>query len=165
MSTQFDKLLPLLVENGIEFILIGGVAGNVLGSARLTFDVDVVYDRKKGNLEKISLALKPISPYLRGAPPGLPFVLDVPTLRNGLNFTLITTLGDLDLLGEVAGGGIYKELFPHTFIVEAFGVKFRCVDLPTLIHLKRAAGRPKDLEAIAELEALLEETIRQQSGD
>jgi hypothetical protein len=104
-----------------------------------------------------------VSPYLRGAPPGLPFVLDVPTLRNGLNFTLTTKLGDLDLLGEVAGGGTYKELLPRTFVVEAFGVKFRCVDLPTLIKLKRAAGRPKDLEAIAELEALREEA--RQAGD
>ena len=160
MSTQFDKLLPLLVNGGVEFILIGGVAGNVLGSARLTFDVDIVYDRSKANLEKISKLLKAQSPYLRGAPPGLPFKLDVPTLRNGLNFTLTTKLGDLDLLGEVTGGGDYKKLLPRTFEVEAFGIKFRCVDLPTLIKLKRAAGRPKDLESIAELQALLEERKR-----
>ena len=160
MSTRFDKLLPLLVNGDVEFILIGGVAGNVLGSARLTFDVDVVYDRSKVNLGRIAKLLKPQRPYLRGAPPGLPFVLDVPTLRNGLNFTLTTKLGDLDLLGEVVGGGGYKELLPHTFVVSAFGVKFRCVDLPTLIKLKRAAGRPKDLESIAELQTLLEEGKR-----
>ena len=157
MSAQFDKLLPLLVNGAVEFILIGGVAGNVLGSARLTFDVDVVYNRSRANLEKIATILKPHYPYLRGAPPGLPFVLDVPTLRNGLNFTLTTGLGDLDLLGEVVGGGSYRDLLPHTFSVDAFGVKFKCVDLPTLIKLKRAAGRPKDLESIAELEALLDE--------
>src|SRR5262249_35677298 len=129
MSTQFDKLLPLLANGDVEFILIGGVAGNVLGSARLTFDVDVLYDRSKANLERISKGLKPLAPYLRGAPPGLPFKLDVPTLRNGLNFTLTTNFGDLDLLGEVVGGGGYRDLLPHTFEVEAFGVKFRCVDL------------------------------------
>ena len=55
------------------------------------------------------------------------------------------------------GGGNYRDLLPHTFAVEGFGVKFKCVDLPTLIKLKRAAGRPKDLESIAELIALLEE--------
>ncbi len=157
MSTQFDKILPLLVEGGVAFILIGGVAGNVLGSARLTFDVDVVYDRKKENLERIAKLLKPFSPYLRGAPPGLPFKFDTPTIQHGLNFTLTTTLGDLDLLGEVVGGGSYRQLLPHTWVAEAFGVKFRCVDLPTLIKLKRAAGRPKDLEVLAELQALLEE--------
>jgi len=160
MSAQFDKLLPLLVNGNIEFVLIGGVAGNIHGSARLTFDVDIVYNRNKSNLERISKLLQPLSPYLRGAPPGLPFKLDLPTLRNGLNFTLITRLGDLDLLGEVVGGGNYSQLLPHTFTVEAFGVRFRCVDLPTLIKLKRAAGRPKDLESIAELQALLEERER-----
>jgi len=160
MSAQFDKLLPLLVNGGIEFILIGGVAGIVHGSARVTYDVDIVYHRSKGNLESISKLLRPLSPYLRGAPPGLPFTLDLPALRHGLNFTLTTKLGDLDLLGEVVGGGNYRELLPHTFLVEAFGVKFGCVDLPTLIKLKRAAGRPKDLESIAELQALLEERER-----
>jgi hypothetical protein len=160
VSTQFDKLLPLLVNGDIDFILIGGVAGNIHGSARLTFDVDIVYSRSKANLERISSLLKPLSPYLRGAPPGLPFKVDFPTLRNGLNFTLTTKLGDLDLLGEVVGGGNYKELLPHTFVVGAFGVDFRCVDLPTLIKLKTAAGRPKDLESIAELQALLEERER-----
>jgi predicted nucleotidyltransferase len=157
MSAQFDKLLPLLVKGDIRFILIGGVAGNVLGSARLTFDVDIIYDRSKANLDRIAKSLKPLSPYLRGAPLGLPFALDLPTLRNGLNFTLTTRLGDLDLLGEVVGGGGYKDLLPHTFVVAAFGVNFRCLNLPTLIKLKRAAGRPKDLESIAELQALLEE--------
>jgi hypothetical protein len=122
--------------------------------------VDIVYDRKEANLEKIAKLLKPHSTYLRGAPPGLPFTLDVPALRNGLNFTLTTKLGDLDLLGEVVGGGNYTDLSPHTFIVDAFGVKFRWVDLPTLIKLKRAAGRPKDLESIAELQVLLEELER-----
>lgn len=160
MNTQFEKILPLLVEHGVAFILIGGVAGNLHGAARLTFDVHVVYERSKANMERVVAFLRPWHPYLRGAPPGLPFVLDLPTLRNGLNFTFTSDLGDLDLLGEVVGGGTYRELLPHTFEVEAFDVKFRCVDLPTLINLKRAAGRPKDLESIAELQALLEEQER-----
>jgi predicted nucleotidyltransferase len=157
MSAEFDTLLPVLVQGGVEFTLIGGVAGIIHGSARLTYDVDVVYARSVANLKRLAETLKPFAPYLRGAPPGLPFTLDVATLRNGLNFTLTTKLGDLDLLGEVVGGGGYRDLLPHTFHVEAFGVKFKCVDLPTLIKLKRAAGRPKDLESLAELETLLKE--------
>ena len=74
-----------------------------------------------------------------------------------MNFTLTTDLGDIDLLGEVARGETYKTLLPRSFEVEAFGVHFKCIDLPTLIRIKEAAGRPKDLEAIAELRVLLEE--------
>lgn len=157
MSAEFEKLLPVLVRGRVGFILIGGVAAIVHGSARLTYDVDVVYARAGRNLQALARALNPFAPYLRGAPPGLPFVLDARTLRNGLNFTLTTKLGDLDLLGEVTGGGGYRDLLSHAFVVEAFGVRFKCVDLPTLIKLKRAAGRPKDLESLAELEALLKE--------
>jgi len=157
MSAQFEKLLPALVQAKVEFILIGGVAGTVHGSSRLTYDVDVVYARTTANYNQMAEALQPYAPYLRGAPPGLPFTLDAATLRNGLNFTLTTELGDLDLLGEVVGGGGYGDLLSHTVEVEAFGVKLKCVDLPTLIILKRAAGRPKDLESLAELEALLKE--------
>jgi hypothetical protein len=102
-------------------------------------------------------ALKSHSPYLRGAPPGLPFDWSAETILNGLNFTLTTDLGHIDILGEVAGGGAFEDLHKYSKETEAYGVKCLCVELPTLIRLKRAAGRPKDFEAIAELEALLEE--------
>jgi hypothetical protein len=94
---------------------------------------------------------------LRGAPPGLPFQWDAETLRRGLNFTLTTALGDLDLLGEIIGGGGYDALANHTISVTIFDVQCLCIDLATLIRVKRAAGRPKDLEALAELEAIAEE--------
>jgi predicted nucleotidyltransferase len=98
--------------------------------------------------------------YLRGAPAGLPFRWDTDTLVRGLNFTLTTSAGDIDLLGEVTGGGPYENLLPHTIEVAAFGITCHCVTLPKLIALKRAAGRPRDFDAIAELEVLLEEQRR-----
>lgn len=157
---DFKKALAVLVSNRVEFILIGGVAAVLHGAARATFDLDVVYRRTSENLQRLVAALEPHSPYLRGAPPGLPFLWDESTLRNGLNFTLITSFGPLDLLGEVVGGGTYEELLPHSDEVEAFGVKCPRVRLEKLIQMKRAAGRPKDLEAIAELQALLAERDR-----
>lgn len=157
MGMEFDRLLPLLVRHEVRFILVGGLAAIAHGAARATYDADIVYARDPANLERIVGALAPLAPYPRGAPPGLPFRWDVKTLRNGLNFTLETSLGSLDLLGEVAGGGTYEQLLPQTIVVEIFGAEMRVVTLERLIQLKRAAGRPKDLEAIAELTALLEE--------
>lgn len=155
--TDFDSLLAVLSEGGVEFVLVGGLAAAAHGAIRPTRDVDVVYARSPDNLARLEAALAPLSPYLRGAPPGLPFRLDAPTLASGLNFTLSTSLGELDLMGEVAGGGTYENLLQHSRTLELFGHACPCVDLDTLIRLKRAAGRPKDLEAIAELEALREE--------
>lgn len=155
--TAFDSVLATLHSSDVEFIIVGGFAATVHGSSRLTQDIDVVYARTPQNLDRLVRALAPHAPYLRGAPPGLPFVWSPDTIRHGLNFTLTTALGDIDLLGEIAGGGGYEELLPHTIRVTIFGREFRCLDLPTLIRVKRAAGRPKDLDAIAELEALQDE--------
>ena len=155
--TDFERLLATLTASRVEFILVGGLAANAHGAIRVTRDLDIVYDRSPENLARIESALAPLSPYLRGAPAGLPFRLDVATLRAGLNFTLSTTLGDLDLLGEITGGGGFRELLAHSLRLELLGTSCQCLDLETLIRVKRAAGRPKDLESIAELEALREE--------
>jgi hypothetical protein len=136
---------------------VGGVAAAAHGSARVTDDLDVCYARDSTNLERLVSALAPHRPYLRGAPPGLPFEWSVRTLAAGLNFSLTTGLGSIDLLGEIVGGGGYQDLASHSTLVEAFGRRFRILDRPGLIRVKRAAGRPKDLEVVAELEALSEE--------
>src|SRR5256885_1637185 len=119
--TNLQKLLRALSDGKVEFILIGGVAARAHGSSRLTDDVDISYARSEPNLKRLVSALAPYTLYLRGAPAGLPFVWSVPTLSLGLNFTLTTTLGAIDLLGEIVGGGRYEDLLPHTISIEIFG--------------------------------------------
>lgn len=162
--TDFPALLRALAEARVEYIVVGGVAATAHGSARLTLDVDVVYRRTPENLSRVVESLAPRHPYLRGAPSGLPFRWDAETLRHGLNFTLITDLGAIDLLGEIAGGGTYDDLLPYTVPLDPFGIECLCLGLERLIHVKRAAGRVKDLEAVAELEAIVEERRRLADG-
>jgi predicted nucleotidyltransferase len=152
--TRLDQQLRILVEARVDFIVIGGMAAAAHGSARVTLDLDVVYARDRENVRRLVAALAPHAPYLRGAPPGLPFSFDEGTVLHGLNFTLTTDVGDLDLLGEVVGGGAYEDLLPESVEIDAFGLRCKYVGLEALLRLKRAAGRPKDLEAIAELEIL-----------
>jgi hypothetical protein len=158
--TDFAGLIRALADGGVECILVGGVAATIHGSARLTRDVDVVYSRRPENIARIVAALSAHEPYLRGAPRGLPFRWDYDTVARGLNFTLTTTLGDIDLFGEITGGGGFEQLRPHANPVRIFGHDVLCLDLPTLIRVKRAAGRPRDLEALAELEAIADESDR-----
>lgn len=155
--TDFARLLGALGKTGVEYIIIGGVAATVHGSSRLTQDVDVCYARTDANLDRVVRALRPLKPYLRCAPRGLPFDWSAATLRAGLNFTLTTTAGDIDLLGEVTGGGTYDDLITHSMDITLFTHRTKCLNLEWLLVTKRAAGRPRDLEAIAELEALREE--------
>ena len=155
--TDFEEIIRIFSEAGVECVIVGGLAATIHGSARLTQDVDFVYARNRANLRRLVATLKPHSPYLRGAPPGLPFEWSEATLERGLDFTLTTAIGDIVLLGEITGGGDYRALVPHSVEAEMFGCRCRCLDLPGLIRTKRAAGRPRDLEALAEMEALLME--------
>lgn len=157
---NFRTLIETLCRSEVKFVLVGGVAATLHGSARLTQDVDIVYSRDADNLGRLARALAPLEPRLRGAPAGLPLRLDEPTLVAGLNFTLTTSAGDIDLFGEIAGAGSYGELLGHTVEIELFGMRCLCLDLPTLIRAKIASGRAKDLDAVAELRVLLDEMQR-----
>ena len=151
-----ERPLRLLGEFGVDCVLIGGVAASIHGSTLLTNDLDVCYSRSSENLVRLANALQSVNAHLRNAPADIPFLLDAETLRRGLNFTFATDIGSIDLLGEVRGVGFYEEVLAGAVIYELFGYSFSIIKLEKLILAKRAAGRPKDLLTIPELEAIQE---------
>lgn len=155
---EFERVIQILVDAEVEFVVIGGVCAALHGSALLTFDVDICYSRAGLNLKRIVAALAPFHPGPRGFPEALPFVWDETTLRNTTVLTLQTDLGEIDLLAEVAGLGGWDQVKSRSIPVEAFDRTISVLDLPSLIKSKRAAGRQKDLAALPELESLLEAT-------
>jgi hypothetical protein len=146
--------VKLLTANNVQFIVIGGQAMRAHGSAHVTEDIDVCYQRTPPNLAALVAALTPLHPYLRGVPPGLPFRFDMPTLAAGLNFTLTTDCGDVDLLGEVSGIGGYDQVLRLSDEVKMFDSTVRILSLDGLIAAKKAAGRGKDRLHLLELEEL-----------
>jgi predicted nucleotidyltransferase len=153
---ELRRAIEELARNEVEFIIVGGVAMYLHGSAHVTLDLDICYDRRPANLKRIVAALAPYRPRLRGLPEDLPSVWDEQTLRSGTSFTLTTDIGDIDLLGEVAGVGTYADSLAASVSVPLYGVECRVLTLDSLIASKRAAGRTKDLLALPELEALRE---------
>ena len=89
-------------------------------------------------------------------PDQVPFQLDLSALRSGMNFTLTTEAGDVDILGEVTGMGAYEQIVAFSEDIEIFEVSCKVLTLEGLIKAKRAVGRAKDLKLLPELEALLE---------
>ena len=156
LSKTIEEPLRLLGEHKVDCVIVGGIAAAVHGSSLLTNDVDVCYARDPENLKRLAGALQSVHARLRNAPEGLPFILDAETLKRDLNFTFTTDIGDLDLLGEVRGVGHYEEVLAGSIIVELFGYRFAVIDIGKLVIAKRAAGRPKDLIALPELEAIQE---------
>src|SRR5215475_4579979 len=106
---KLEDTIRALYDEGVEFVLIGGSAMGLQGSAHVTKDIDVCYARTPANIARLAKALQPLRPSLRNAPANPPFALDAATITAGLNFTLSTGLGDLDLLGEVSGLGAFPE--------------------------------------------------------
>lgn len=91
---------------------------------------------------------------MRGAPPELPFFFDARTPRSGLNFTLVTDFGEIDLLGEVTGIGGFTEASRDAVELTLYGHTIRVMNLDQLERAKRAAGRAKDLLDLAEIARL-----------
>jgi hypothetical protein len=152
--TDFAQLLAALVNNQVAFVVIGGVALVSHGHVRFTADLDICYERSPENLTRIVQALAPLHPRLRGAPPELPFFFDDRTLKNGLNFTFVTDAGEIDLLGEVSGMGVYSTFLEGRVEREIFGLKIFVIGLGDLEKAKVAAGRPKDLLDLEAIRAI-----------
>ena len=153
---NFETAVQRLSDAGVEFIVIGGWAAIFHGSAHVTNDLDICYSREQQNVRKLAGALAPYHPRPRGFPDHLPFIWDATTLANGTVFTLATDLGIIDLLAEVTGIGTYAAVVAESIEVNAFGRRIRTLNLPALIQAKKAAGRPKDLLILPELEGLWE---------
>jgi len=137
-------VLQALIGHEIDFVLIGGLAGIIRGSSYPTYDVDVVYERSKTNLERLAVCLRELGATLRGAPKDIPFLLDARSLAAGQNFTFDTSLGPLDILGDAAGAPPYTKLREDSTNEAVEGVTIAVASIDHLIAMKEAAGRPKD---------------------
>ena len=149
IEAEVEKFLKNLQ---VRFIIIGGMAAIAQGSAYLTADIDFWYSRDKGNLENLARASVPFHTRLRDAAGDLPFKLDAATLSSGLNFTLSTDFGDVDIFG--AGLGAYEQTLAFSEELDLFGIPCGVLTLEGLIRSKQAAGRAKDLRLLPELKAL-----------
>jgi hypothetical protein len=145
-----------LIDASIRFVVVGGFAAAAHGSAHLTDDLDVCYDAAADNVERLARLLADWRAYPRGIEPGLPFIMDAQTLRLAPVLTLTTSQGLLDVMDVVKGVGDYAKCLAASEETAVGDVRFRLLTLPALIRAKRAAGRPKDLEHLVELEAIAE---------
>jgi hypothetical protein len=164
-APDLRRLLGPLVTHGVDFVLIGGMAGIAQGSSLPSYDLDIAYSRDKTNVRRLVSALEEIGVRLRGGPAGLPFQLDERTIENGANFTFITPFGDFDILADVAGVRSYDELSRGAAEKEVFGLAVRVASLDHLIAMKRAANRPKDRNMVEEYIVLADEIRRREAEE
>ena len=157
-SFEPGRILEALNRHGVDFVLIGGMAGVAHGSSYPSYDVDVAYARDRQNLERLAAALAELGATPRDAPADLPFLLDARTLAQGANFTFDTSYGALDILSDPAGAPSSAELRRSAGArVEIEGLAILVASLDHLIAMKEAAGRPKDILMASEYRVISDE--------
>ena len=162
MAAAFDPLgaITVLERHGVRYVVIGAIAGRLLGSPTITRDLDICYARDDANLEAVASALQELHARLRGVQEDVPFILNARTLRAGDSFTFETDAGNLDIIGTPAGTRGYDELMRTAEEQDLGGLTIKVASIDALIQMKRAAGRPKDLIEVEVLAALREEIDR-----
>lgn len=151
---RLSALLRRLVDAGVDFVVIGGIAAIAHGSPQITQDLDISYAGDEENLERLGETLVALGARLRGVTDEVPFVPDGRTLRHTRVLTLDTLDGALDLLAEPDASGGYARLRANAIEAAVSGVTVRIAGLEDLIAMKKAAGRPKDRVYVEELEAI-----------
>lgn len=149
--------LQALARAGVEFVVIGCVAGAAHGSSYGTFDVDIVYAPDRENLERLASVLRSLEATLRGAASDLPFRLDADSLHAGDHFTFSTRLGSLDIFGRPAGAPPFERLKAAATSIDVGGSRVRVASLDHLIAMKEAGGRPRDKLMATEYRVLADE--------
>ena len=154
------RLFRELNDGGVRYVVIGALAGRLLGSPTLTRDLDICHATDPDNLRALAAVLGKLNARLRGTDDDVPFQLDARSLAAGDSFTFSTAAGDLDILGTPAGTSGYDELLRTAQATDLDGLTVQVVGIDELIRMKRAAGRPKDLIELEVLGALRDELDR-----
>lgn len=154
MSGSPTDLLVRLTDAGVDFVVIGGVAVVAHGHIRTTRDLDITYATDQPNLDALAEVLVATDARLRGVTEIVPFIPDGRTLSRTELLTLETTAGSLDLLARPPGAAPYAQLRVRSLAIDVEGHEVRIAAIEDLLAMKRAAGRPRDLEDIEALESL-----------
>ena len=164
-----DALLEVLHRHEVRYVLIGGLAAALRGSATPTFDVDIMPAAGSANLARLSAAMRELDARVRvdGIPEGLPFSHDAASLSQMTMLNLVTRFGDLDIAFDPAGGADYSQWEADATMVTVLGVPVRVASLDDVIQSKEAAGRDKDRLQLPTLRALQrrQHRLREPSDD
>ncbi|MGH3273882.1 MAG: hypothetical protein ACRDNZ_06085 [Streptosporangiaceae bacterium] len=158
-----DALLDVLHRHDVRYVLIGGLAAALRGSAAPTFDVDITPAADTGNLARLSAALTDLDARIRvdGMPEGISFSHDAVSLARMMMLNLVTRFGDLDVAFHPAGPGDYSQWETGASSVTVLGVPVQVASLDDIIRSKEAAGRGKDRLVLPMLRALQQRQHRQ----
>ena len=158
-QAKFTDLLIKLFDADVEFVLVGGLAAAAYGSPQVTHDIDICINLSIVNLKRIQVALQDVNPKHRMHPSKPVFDEEGERLAAFNNIYLDTDIGQLDCLGYIKGIGDYGEVLTKIENITIQGRLCKILALPALIQAKAAMNRPKDVESVNILKAIMEQII------
>lgn len=153
---DYQKLIKRLIENEVQFIIVGGFAAVLYGSSVMTEDLDLCIPFEKNNIQRLLNAFKDVHPEHRLIGKTRPIEEITEILSSYKNLYLKTDLGYIDVLSELPEIGTYEKLVAHTIVISLFGMNCRVLDIDTLIRAKKQMKRSKDKETVVQLKAIKE---------
>ncbi|MCD6016812.1 MAG: hypothetical protein K0R88_2896 [Solirubrobacterales bacterium] len=157
---QLPPILAALSRCGVDYVIVGGLAGTAHGSSYPSFDLDIAYSRAEANLERVAEALRQLEVTLTNAPPDLPLQIDTTTLRNGAKLTFDTAFGRFDIFGHIDGIKSCDDLRARSVTATLEGAEVRVASIDDLIAMKRASNRAKDRLMVEEYIVIADEQRR-----
>jgi hypothetical protein len=153
-APSFDQLLARLVQADVRFVVVGGLALGSWGVVRGTKDCDIVPDSAPENLDTLARVAVALGGHVQLGESLLGSERSIAALlRSGERALIATRLGDLDVVQGLDGVLSYAELRTAAIEVEMAGVTIAICALEHLRAMKRAAGRPRDLVDLEDLDA------------
>ena len=156
MSKDFLNLLERLVHHGVDFVIVGGFAGVAHGCTYVTQDIDICLDFSTTTLLALQEALSDLDPVHRMTPHRKKLKLTEEACAQFKNLYLDTKEGQLDCLSFIDGLGDFSQAKQESELIEVEDTKMRVLSLDALVRTKRKMNRPRDREAISQLEAIRE---------
>jgi hypothetical protein len=155
MKGGFLNLIERLKKGGVKFVLVGGFAGVVHGCTYVTQDIDICCNFSTNNLITLQKALKDLHPVHRMTPKRLKLKLTAENCNQFKNLYLDTDIGQLDCLASIQGLGDYEDVENLSEIRNlGGGLRIHVLTIDSLIKARKAMNRPRDKEAILQLEAI-----------
>lgn len=151
---DFFNLLDKLNETGVDFVIVGGLAGAIFGCTVVTEDIDICCDFTCENLLKLQEALTSLNPVHRMTPNKLKLEITKKNCKEFKNLYLDTNLGQLDCISAVQGVGAFESVKAKSKSVVVNGKQYKVLRIDDLVLSKKALNRPKDNQAITQLEAI-----------
>jgi len=154
VSSDFLNLLERLVSAGVDFVIVGGFAGVLHGCTYVTQDIDICCDFSAANLLALQKAISDLHPVHRMTPKRKSLRLTEQTCGEFKNLYLDTDIGQLDCLSFIDGVGDFQQVKKASELVKVEDIRMCVLSLDALITTKKTMNRPRDKEAVLQLEAI-----------